>query len=213
MKTHVAVRVGGRVAGLVVALGVLLGTVRGLGAEGDDLARLDGALKVAAAFEYGKDAKALREAESIVVEAVRDSGRRAAVEGRLLGALSGPGTRDGKEFVCRQLLVVGTARCIPQLEGLLVDAGLAVCAIGFSRSVEGTAMTRALADLAAGVGPDLQELLLNALGGRKDRAGLGTGRTSRGRSSRCFGALPRRKRRRGRCWRDWEVRGERRRQG
>lgn len=95
-----------------------------LAAEPDLLARLDSALQAVATFEYGKDAGALEQVEQMVVDAAKDAAQREAVEQRLLKALSTEATRDAKEFICRQLFTVGTARCVPQLEVLLTDPEL-----------------------------------------------------------------------------------------
>lgn len=110
----------------VAALALIL-AISAAAAEPDPrplLTRLDNALKGVASYEYGKDAEPLRAAEQIVVAAATEPQQRVAVEQRLLTVLAGSATRDAKEFVCRQLFIVGTPKCIPALEGLLADPAL-----------------------------------------------------------------------------------------
>ncbi len=85
-------------------------------APADSLDRLDQALKAVPAFEYGKDAAPLGVVEQIVVQAAKDPALRLEVETRLLELLGKPATRDAKEFLCRQLFTIGTARSVPSLE-------------------------------------------------------------------------------------------------
>ena len=158
---------------LMLAL-ALAGTLNTLvaAAEADSLARLDQALKTAAAYEYGKDSAALTLAEQIVVDSVKDPARRAAVEEKLVQALNAPGTRDGKEFLCRQLFTIGTARSVAALETLLTDASLshiARFALGRNESAEAVeALRRALGQTK---GP-IQAGILNTLGLRRDEKAL-----------------------------------------
>jgi HEAT repeat protein len=149
---------------LVIPVAALLGSA--LAAEPDLLAKLEESLKAVSAFEYGKDAGPLRLVEQIVVVSGRNPQQRQFVEQRLLESLSAKPTRDAREFLCRQLFTIGSARCVPVLEPWLSDpdsAHMARYVLGRLEDPEaGAALLRAL-DKTAG---KLQAGLLNTLGRR-----------------------------------------------
>lgn len=137
MKIHLSV--------IVSAALLIVGTA----SAQDAVPKLDEALKNVAAFEYGQDSGALRTIEGIVIAASRDARLRQSVEDRLISALAAGGTRDAREFLCRQLMIVGTSRCVPELEKLLTDEQLshmARYALGrIEHPAAGAALHRALA--------------------------------------------------------------------
>ena len=136
-------------------------------APADSLEPLAQALKAVPAFEYGKDAAPLEAIERIVVAAAPDPALRAEVEQRLLAVLREPATRDAKEFVCRQLLIIGTANSVPVLEPLLTDPQLSHMArYALARNEDPSAadaLCRAL-DKTSG---NLQAGIINSLGDRR----------------------------------------------
>lgn len=141
-------------------------------AEADPLAQLDEALKAAAAFEYGNDAGPLATIEQIAVASVNDPAERAAVEQRLLGLLDRTATRDAKEFACRQLLVVGTGRAVPKLEGLLTDPALSHIARYTLGRIEGPEAEAALCRALGKTSGKLQVGILGTLASRRCRNAL-----------------------------------------
>ncbi len=106
---------------LITVLAVGLGAVA---AEEETLGKLDEALKAAASFEAGGDSGPLRQIEQIVFQLAPGSELRAAVEAKLLVALESATTSDAKRFLCRQLRVIGTEKCVPHLAKLLTDPDL-----------------------------------------------------------------------------------------
>ena len=152
-----------------VSLGVLAmaAAMSAVGAESDLANRLDQTLKSAATFEYGADSNAVMQLEQLVMDSAKDKAQCAAVEERLLQALSSPATRDAKEVICRQLFTVGSTRSIPQLEALLTDPALAHVArmaLGRNEAPEAAAaLLRALSKTSGA----LQAGILNTLGLRR----------------------------------------------
>ncbi|MGO9202600.1 MAG: HEAT repeat domain-containing protein [Limisphaerales bacterium] len=136
-------------------------------APADPLDRLDQALKAVPAFEYGKDAGPLGVVEQVVVQAAKDPALRLEVEARLLELLRNPATRDAKEFLCRQLFTIGTARSAPSLEHLLTDPGLShIARFALGRNEDpaaGDALYRALGKTSG----KLQAGIINSLGDRR----------------------------------------------
>jgi HEAT repeat protein len=154
----------------VLALLMLLSV--GRAAAPDTMAKLDEALTQVAAFQYGKDAGPLNVVEGIVIEAAKNPDERAAVEQRLAQTLAGTATRDGKEFICRQLFTIGTARSIPELEALLIDPELshiARYALGRNEDPEASAALRRALGKTTG---KIRVGILNTLGERRYEAAL-----------------------------------------
>lgn len=141
-------------------------------AEPDPLARLDEALKAAAAFEHGADAAPLAAVEEIAVASVKDPKRREAVESRLLRLVDGPSTRDAREFACRQLFIVGTARAVPKLEPLLADPELSHMARYVLGRLEGPEAGAALVRALGKTSGKIQAGILGTLASRRCREAL-----------------------------------------
>jgi HEAT repeat protein len=142
-------------------------------AEAESLARLERALQAVVAFEYGNDAAPLNQVEQIVVAAVKNPAERAAIEERLLHILlDSPATRDAKEFVCRQLFLIGTARSVSALESMLTDESLAHIArytLGRIDAPEASAALRRALNNTSG---KLQIGILSTLAQPRHRAAL-----------------------------------------
>ncbi len=138
-------------------------------AQPDALQQLDQALKAVPAFQYGKDAAPLGVVEQIVVQAATDPAQRDQVEGRLLEVLGGAATRDAKEFICRQLFIIGTARSVPALEALLPDPELShIARVALGRN-EDPAAAEALRRAMAKTSGKLQAGMANSLGDRRSQ--------------------------------------------
>ena len=136
-------------------------------AETDSLARLDQALPRVSVFEMGKDASPLIAVEQIVFESAKDPAQRAVVEERLLKVLSSSPTREAKEFICRQLFTIGTARCVPALEELLTDPALSHMARFALGRNESPAALEALQRALGKTSGSIQAGILNTLGLRR----------------------------------------------
>ena len=63
----------------------------------------------------------LRWVELQIGMASGDKSVRGRIEQKLIEALAGATTNDAKQFFCRQLRTIGTARAVPQLESMLAD--------------------------------------------------------------------------------------------
>jgi HEAT repeat protein len=142
-------------------------------ADNQAVARLDQHLKAVIAFQYGNDAGPLNQVEQLVVASVRNPDARAAIEERLLQVLlDSPATRDAKEFVCRQLFIIGTARSVPALESLLTDDNLAHIARYTLGRIEGPEAAAALRRGLNRTSGNLQIGILSTLGDPRHRDAL-----------------------------------------
>jgi len=139
----------------------------------DPLAELDSALDAAMAFEYGKDSQPLLTIERIVFESAKDAKLHNAVEQRLLRALGSSGTRDAKEFLCRQLRTIGTAQSVPVLENLLTDPQLSHPARYALGSIEDPAAVAALHRALGRTSGAIQTGIINTLADRRYKPAQG----------------------------------------
>jgi len=143
-----------------------------MAAESDSMAQLDEALKAVATFEHGKDSGPLNLVEKMVFEVAKDAKRRNIVEQRLLRTLASASTRDSKIFLCRQLRTIGTARCVSQLEKLLVDPELSHMARYALGRIEDPAAPAALHRALNKTSGNLQVGIINTLANRRYRQAL-----------------------------------------
>ena len=76
-------------------------------------------------YKYGNTGGVdLRWVETQVGMASRDPSIRGQIEQKLIDTLSVATTNDAKQFFCRHLRTIGTAKAVPQLESMLTDPGL-----------------------------------------------------------------------------------------
>jgi len=136
------------------------------------MARLDKDLKAIATFQYGKDAGPPGRVHQTVVAAAKDPKRREAVEQRLLRTLASATTRDAKAFLCRQLYIIGTARCVPQLEAMLTDPELSHMARYVLGRMSDPAALAALHRALGKTSGKLQAGIVNTLASRRYQKAL-----------------------------------------
>jgi len=137
-------------------------------ALGADKAALDAAFAELVKYDWGADRAPLNTIEQAVVASHGDAAARKDLEKRLDAALGGEAKQAGKQFVCRQLSLIGTADSVPALAALLPDKDLshmARYALERMPCPEAVAAMRAALPKAAG----LQKVgIINSLGVRRD---------------------------------------------
>jgi HEAT repeat protein len=82
---------------------------------------LDQAFDALKKYDWGTDPKLLQPIDEAVVKTHGDAAARKDLESRLGALLSSDVSRDAKDYVCRKLMVIGTAASVPALAKLLVD--------------------------------------------------------------------------------------------
>ncbi|MBI5095389.1 MAG: HEAT repeat domain-containing protein, partial [Candidatus Hydrogenedentes bacterium] len=82
---------------------------------------LDSAMSAIARFEAGQDSAPLVATTDAVIAAFDDAPGRAAIAKRLAALLESSATLQGKEFVCKQLYLIGGDEILPVLAKLLND--------------------------------------------------------------------------------------------
>jgi len=114
-----------------------------------DMDKLETSLETLKNYHYDKTQGVdLVWVEAQVGMASADKTLRARVETQLLDSLAGAKSNDARQFFCRQLRTVGTARSVPQLEAMLTNAEIshmARYALGRIRAPQaGQALEKAL---------------------------------------------------------------------
>ena len=80
---------------------------------------LDQAFEALKVYNWGTDPKVLNPINEAVVSSHGDESAREALETRLAAVLDTDVSRDAKDFVCRKLMLIGTATSVPSLAKLL----------------------------------------------------------------------------------------------
>ena len=91
------------------------------GAADDADPRMDAAIRTVQQRQDTDPADAANYLAAEVVSAAADPARRAAIEQRLIQGLAGAQTRAGRDFFCRQLVMIGSEAAIPELAQLLTS--------------------------------------------------------------------------------------------
>jgi hypothetical protein len=137
-----------------------------------DPASLEAPFTALAAFDWGGDAQALSPIDAAVVAAHGDAALTAELERRFAAVLDSPAPRAAKQYVCRQLALIGTAASVPALAARLTDkdeSHMARFALERCPAPEAAAaLRRALGEVAV----DLQIGMLASLAARRDAASV-----------------------------------------
>lgn len=86
-----------------------------------DPTTLDAPFQALAAYDWGADAAPLSAIDAAVMAAHADKGLRGDLEKRFAGLLGADTSRAAKDYVCRKLMMIGTAASVPALAALLGD--------------------------------------------------------------------------------------------
>lgn len=119
-----------------------------------------------------EDLHVLAPVEEAVVAAHGDAAAAKALEFRLVAALGSDAPRAAKDFICRQLRIIGTAESVPALAALLLDKDLshmARYALELNSAPQAAAALREALPKAQG---ELKVGLIGSLGKRRDAASV-----------------------------------------
>jgi HEAT repeat protein len=72
-------------------------------------------------YDWGTDPKVLKPIDEAVVATHGDAAARKELESRLAAVLASSVSRDAKDYVCRKLMIIGTAASVPALAELLSE--------------------------------------------------------------------------------------------
>lgn len=133
-----------------------------------DLATLDAPFAALKAYDWGADAAPFKTIDDAVIVVHGDAALRGELEKRF-AALLGPGTsRAAKEYVCRKLMMIGTAASVPALAALLADKDNSHMARFALEKISGPEASAAIRKALGAVTLDLKIGMMSSLAARRD---------------------------------------------
>jgi HEAT repeat protein len=131
---------------------------------------LDQAFDALKTYDWGADRNALNPIDDAVVVTHGDAAARKALETRLAAVLKTDASRDAKDYVCRKLMIVGSAESVPTLAGLLPDKDQSHMARFALERIPAPEAAQALRDALPKLNGALKIGVIGSLGVRRDTA-------------------------------------------
>jgi len=120
-------------------------------------------------YDWGQSRLALTEISDRVRQAHDSPAKLRQIEQGLLEVLDSDATRAGKQFVCRQLSIIGTERSVPALAKMLTDEETSDMARYALERIPGTAVNEALRKALPKARGKAKIGVINSLGQRRDK--------------------------------------------
>src|SRR5215210_2969117 len=121
-------------------------------------------------FKLGTDSTVLIPIERAVIEVHGNETARAALEKRLLAYLGGSYSSVTRSFVCRQLVLIGSAASVPAVTPLVLDEELSVHARNVLEHIPGPESEKALRDALGQAKGRTRTGVINSIAARRDAA-------------------------------------------
>jgi hypothetical protein len=135
---------------------------------------LDQAFEALKKFDFGTPLSDVQAIEDAVVASNKDAAARKTMEQRLIQALGSSLSRDAKDYLCRQLALIGSAASVPTIASLLANEGNAHLARHALERIPGPEAEAALASAAKGLTGKLQLGAIGSLGVCGKSVGIAT---------------------------------------
>lgn len=129
---------------------------------------LDQAFDALKTFDYGTDPKALRPIDEAVVKCHGDDAARAKLEAQLAAVLATKTPHAATDYVCRKLMLIGSAACVPALAELLPHKDLSHLARYALERIPGSEASAALRKALGAVKTPLDIGMISSLSARGD---------------------------------------------
>jgi hypothetical protein len=133
-----------------------------------DMTTLDEPFKALAAYDWGGDAAVFRTIDAATVAAQADGPLRGELETRFAGVLGSAASRAAKEYVCRKLMMIGTAASVPALAPLLTDRDQSHMARFALERIPGSEAAAALREALGTIDDTLKMGVISSLAARRD---------------------------------------------
>ncbi len=140
--------------------------------KGSDMAELRELLEKVKTYDWGQSRLALTEVSEIVKKAHGNQAELAKVEKALLGVLDSDATLAGKQFVCRELSIVGAEQSVPTLAKMLADEKTSDMARYALERIPGSAVDEALRGTLRKSKGNVRIGIINSLGQRRDKGAV-----------------------------------------
>ena len=132
----------------------------------------DKAFELLQTYDYGDDRKALNPIDDAIVATQNDKAGRKKLEDQMIAVLQSDATRNGKDYVCRKLKVIGTEASVPALGSMLSDPIHSHMARYALESMPNDAAGAALRDALGKLTGALKAGVIGSLGVRQDDAAV-----------------------------------------
>ena len=136
--------------------------------KGSDMAELQQLLEKVKTYDWGQSRLPLTEVSEIIKKAHGNTAELAKIEKALLGVLESDGKRAGKQFVCRELSIIGTEQSVSVLAGMLADEETSDMARYALERIPGSAVDKALRGAIRKARGKARIGIINSLGQRRD---------------------------------------------
>ncbi|MEX2139006.1 MAG: HEAT repeat domain-containing protein [Pirellulales bacterium] len=128
---------------------------------------LDQAFEALKTYDWGMDPKVLEPIDKAVISKDAEAGRK-ELETRLAAVLKSDSTRDAKDYVCRKLMVIGTAASVPALAPLLSEKDYSHMARYALERIPASEAAGAMRSALPKLSSELQVGVISSLGARRD---------------------------------------------
>ena len=129
---------------------------------------LDQAFEALNTYDWGTDLAVLAPIDDAVLAAHKDAAASGDLEQRLAAVLASDASRDAKDYVCRKLMLIGTAASTPALAALLPEADHSHMARFALQQFAAPEAAQALRDALPKVSGVLKVGVLSSLGARRE---------------------------------------------
>lgn len=133
---------------------------------------LDQAFDALQDYNWGADRKALNPIDEAVIATRDDPAAREKLETRLASLLNTDVSRDAKDFLCRKLMLIGTAVSVPMLAKLLDQKENSHMARYALERIPAPEAARAMRDALPRLRGKLKIGVIGSLGVRRDKASV-----------------------------------------
>jgi type 1 glutamine amidotransferase len=140
--------------------------------KGSEMAELQELLGKVKTYDWGQSRLALTEVSEIIKKAQGDKSQLAKIEKALLGVLDSDATRAGKQFVCRELSIIGTEQSVPTLAKMLTGEETSDMARYALERIPGSAVDEALRGALRKARGNARIGIINSLGQRRDEGSV-----------------------------------------
>ena len=123
-------------------------------------------------YTWGDDPKTLKPIDDAIIASHGDVEKRKQIEDALIGVLKSDASRNGKDYVCRKLKVIGTDASVPVLAEMLGNKDHSHMARFALQSIPTAAASKALVDSLSSISGELKAGVLGSLGARGDNSAV-----------------------------------------
>lgn len=133
---------------------------------------IDEALEALKKFDFGTSIDVVAEIDAAAIESNTKPELQKELEGKLIASLDSGLTRDGKDYVCRKLALIGSAACVPALSALVTTEANSHLARHALERIPGLEATKAIQDAIGKTNGRIKIGLIGSLALRRDKSSI-----------------------------------------